>query len=875
MQHKAEKFVRQIECLSAIVMAISAALWGAYWSGFAWVGDKLVKAFLAKPYFFALSVLVSMALVWGFHRRDFYRKYPLLWSFVPCCFLLFWGSAYLGNFDWERVIPVAFACLIAYILYVAMTAEPKERENVDEPEDDLLGRGHLYQNITDEIMSINPQNLGKRAVAICGDWGSGKSHLVRYIKRRLLQYSPSSDTSPIKGYRVLTVDLWSCRTPESAWKHIAAEVISATTTYKGDIFSRTNWAMLRLLNILNLPLESHVAETVKFFANSSSNEKEACENLTSLINFEECKRPLVLILENLDRCQDEVIVSLLPLMERLKRIDGMIVIGVIAKNRVIAQFDRKIDIAGYMMKLFDLPMFIPRPTEKDAKNMCHEIFKQKQQESPELSAPHLAEIISRDKLLKLDNPRQIQRFCSRLWQLDARYLSRFQDDTSRDMYNAFFSVISREETVLWVAALDLFYPNIHQYLMEQKSSALNFIKGIPNALLFSEEETDIDGETEDKIVLQWKQKYSETETWPFTDRLLSSILQRLKSTDYSYLRYALFKEYASLSEVSLMDCKNFLNMSDDVRKYGLENMIKKYYGNKLNPNSLYKLYGDIFEYVLSCPYSRNAAEFIRGCIDENKNWIKSGRKEIYISYKDDLILFYKIMAYEMNAPKSNLFHSLLKAIPLRLVSEVLKNLLAYKNGFPITFDLENSVWYLFDQIKKTPFSTQIGQLSTRYAYLLCDAICNGSINRSMAEGCKFDIHDNYSKQFQKGVTRFIWKKLNPISDRFEELCEKLIYALTYQTIEKGKKRKAMPCHLPYVKIWCELCDKIHFSEAVFSPSVDMLLQKTKLLIREELERIRKELQESDVKHAGSTSIILKRQEMGTEKVLSLLEHRDI
>lgn len=352
--------------------------------------------------------------------------------------------------------------------------------NRPEYEDENLGRRLFYKRNVRLIRRMLLRNLGKSGltVAVYGAWGSGKSHFLRYIERNLCVTEEQSDVINSNGYTgkcvIAKVDLWQTHTMDEAWEQIAVALSASLTGWRSYIsHTRVVNSFMKAVTAINEKKLSPFVYVVKDFLYGGDDYSDGVNEINKMLKDKE--GAAVLFLDNVERCDIEIVMKLLPLLERLKKIHNLVVIAAIAREELEARFVAngytEEQLQGALNKLFDNVMRLPECSENSYTSMFYEMVKHSY-----YNCPTLRHYVQRRRTFIFGSPREVERIVDHLAAVDERYLARYSNKLNDGKW------ISCYECVFKMEIVRLLYPKIYSFLL-RKNDVLNFLKKVPRELL--------------------------------------------------------------------------------------------------------------------------------------------------------------------------------------------------------------------------------------------------------------------------------------------------------------------------------------------------------------------------------------------------------
>lgn len=279
--------------------------------------------------------------------------------------------------------------LIAWwLLQISKVLTPVEQLDAEPLEQ--LGRAYSYDGLVRYVREqASDAALDKRktggALSIVGAWGSGKSHCLDYIKIKLANKMEMQDVKP-RGFQTLEmygehsiaiqslmyeekfliceVCLWKCRSVEDAWLNIINELyhkIYGNASHRlSALPNRGVLSILRLASMCSIQEASILVAILEVVLSSTDgNVQINAEKIDSALG----KRRALLILDDVERCDYEIICRLFPLIQQLRKITKLTIICSISEEELEQVYKREgcqaDTLHGYLMKVFDYMHTLP------------------------------------------------------------------------------------------------------------------------------------------------------------------------------------------------------------------------------------------------------------------------------------------------------------------------------------------------------------------------------------------------------------------------------------------------------------------------------------------------------------------------------------
>lgn len=286
--------------------------------------------------------------------------------------------------------------------------------------DDLHRR--YFANRLAEIFGT-PGTMVNR-VAILGDWGSGKTTVLRLTADRLRK-------DPRHKFTPIFVNPWKAETVAEAWAMISTAVSQAMGNRPLLTWAWIRHPSLRWLIEL-FPSPGPFRELLKLLTSSTQFSREA---LVTRINcdLENHSSKVVVLVDDMERTDPRVLRELFPLIDQvsaLKNIAFIFAIDPAQVSRAFAEDARcSPQTKGFLDKVFDLQIQLPQAVTEDMAIML-------ESEAKRRGAQKLARALPRFRELLPPNPRLALRFLEDAIVKEQIFLARY--GTEEIAYTAAF-----------------------------------------------------------------------------------------------------------------------------------------------------------------------------------------------------------------------------------------------------------------------------------------------------------------------------------------------------------------------------------------------------------------------------------------------------
>ena len=249
---------------------------------------------------------------------------------------------------------------------------------------DVLDRKEQISVLTSVIKAID----GPCVLGIDGPWGSGKTTFIRMWAQHLLD----------EKFPVVSFNAWETDFSDDPFLALSDEISQALQEYRGRSFDakiekvlekskevaiRATPAVIRILTagVLDVStiLEQELGQTLASYAQekvsayrgaqrSLRDFRNSLQDAALSVSDTEGGLPLVVVIDELDRCRPSYAVGLLEIAKHLFSVDR--VVFILAVNReqlahsVCALYGNNFDGEGYLRRFFDIELRLPDPNRK-------------------------------------------------------------------------------------------------------------------------------------------------------------------------------------------------------------------------------------------------------------------------------------------------------------------------------------------------------------------------------------------------------------------------------------------------------------------------------------------------------------------------------
>lgn len=617
--------------LSVIILSIVCGIYGPSWLKETWVAQWLENPFGVVCYMLLCSV-GAMGIMLSLGRF----RWPLI--SVICSLLLYipLTAAYLLDFRWDALLPVG-VCMIAAVSMLSIILPPRPRP-FRKPSDDYLGRRLLYISTGAEIKRLLKEKEGCGvSVLVSGPWGIGKSHFINFLVYTLLPqaenwlrrplFAQDSQPEDDMEFVATSVDVWksAANGSRTMWQDVADALSSAISGKSPEGKNKWRENLFQLLRLINIPTPTF-AEDVLSMVTSGVGGDISHESAISKRIRESGKR-YILILDNLDRCDERKRVSLFPLIERLKRIEGLVTICGFSVEETL-KLKPQSNIQGALLKIFDISITIP-PAEKKYMDayMAHLV-----DAYGENGCPHFRSWMRRQSL-PFTTPREIETVVRSLCYLERNYLSFLPQPVD------FFASITipLADVIFYVEVLRRLFPEWAMKL----AAADNFRALLEHwhGAIKTDKIKDKTSANEDEHgnAIARKGLFEKELMDLHDDALLRALILIMNKCEDSYLSAAINQSYLHVKTAPEPICRQVLEVFRTGHHSEPLSAIRSFFGPAIN-NKVEEvpLYADILAYAYTQMQDADI-DYIRACIGQDIQREGTPYAEMYLK-SQELIL---------------------------------------------------------------------------------------------------------------------------------------------------------------------------------------------------------------------------------------------
>lgn len=805
------------------LMIVASVLCGIFWQQCGWLHAGMQRV-LASPFGLSVALCMSSACALGAGMVLKRSQASFLWPVLLGPVLFFWLLAAGEHFCWESLYGV-FLCLgVLLLLFFPFLRRREESERRADP--DIIGRRLLYQRMGSRIRYLlgTPSRRGV-TVVVTGPWGSGKSHFINYLASGLQElYVPRRDDEMaehayVGRFTVCSVDLWRSKDKEAMWNDIAAALASAISGRQVQLLNRWRSLATELLQAFHLPAFS-LMDTILRVVTSGVDDAASAEGvLERRINYP--KNAYILVLDNLDRCNQLKVEALFPLIERLRRIRGLVTICAIAPE-VLARQCERYNGSGYsltqsLLKVFDVSLPLPKVPVKYVNP-----FLLRAVEELKLKCPHIRGWIQRQKL-RFDTPRQMENIIHQLGLLDNCYLNRGDEVEFEPFDEA--AELSKIDAAFYMAALRVVAPALAGVL-ERAAHPLSLLgctkdmwgalpQDIPQAAAGNE-----------GVWAEWRAVLDDFRQ----SELLKSLVESLSELDAESLAYAIEQAYLRMSALTQSECRAVIKLSEE-KSVLPRRALKLCFPKDFIPVEEEALYRSVLEYAMKrAEYAGSYIGYAAKCL-LNDIIPENGAYHVYV-HSPELLMQLLDAVYSIKKQSSAHYEAwkeylsdYLKQTDSQVLCAVLNELagvVLYRDESPLLWEYARRLYMArrwgeghgrtrqIGRMMPANISVLCGMAFRQYAWCICEEVLTADFVGEYSSA--FFWGDEYLKSMLKAVDECADLHADQFRDkRMHKYWLRLLMRAVYPM--RGQRDKVF-CEYNYAQIWWRLFSRLGGSKFV-------------------------------------------------------------
>lgn len=624
------------QCVLVCVSGTSAILCAIYWQEIQCLHEFIQWCF-KTPWFMCLAISWSfISLSWVYIVRR-YTISSVLWFTVVAPVACFWLLAGAEHFNWATLSGIMWCLAVGAVIIFPIVKLGVKEPKIAEP--DRIGRRLLYQRASEHIRRLVGAELSRgTSVAVCGPWGSGKSHFINYLAMSLRgNYVRPADEEGFaeeneiyKGcFEVCRVDLWQSRDKEAMWNDIAVSLVSSITGRNIQIVNSVRSFVVSVSQVVHIPFTPLVDAVLQLITTGVDGKSTGGGVLENRIKA--TGKGYILVLDNVDRCSREKIDALFPIIERLKRIKGLVTICGIAQEK-LSRISEKQDFdlnqfSETLIKVFDIILPIPAISDKYALSfMRYLLYKQNG------DFPHVRSWISRQdkdekKRLKFDTPRQMENLINHFVLMENCYFQRYDRRYRNHKKGASANFQSYINASLYFAVMRVVFP-AYAALMEKCENCndllqrtIDYLKSTPirdseDSLATSEDPQSQENRENssnayraysDGIMHKICEGYSSSE-------LFKSLINVLLKIGDEELLYAVKQDYLCITDLTIKECHMVMREYERSPRSLMQIIRDKFWKSYMNDDES-NIYHSMLNYCISHISNNTCQKIVEQCID--------------------------------------------------------------------------------------------------------------------------------------------------------------------------------------------------------------------------------------------------------------------
>ena len=261
--------------------------------------------------------------------------------------------------------------------------QPREIEvpETDPFRNDLLGRRESVEVLTHLVGSLE----GPCVLAVDAAWGNGKTTFLRiwaqYLRKQefpIVQFNAWETDFSGEPFIALSTELTDGL--QEYTNESMAQKVETTKERAKEVLRRAMPGVIRLATAgildINPLLEKEVGQALASYAEERLSEyhaaqesvkkfRDALQEMAEAVSKSKGGRPLIVMIDELDRCRPSYAVELLEVAKHLFAVDR--IVFVLAVNRselahsIKALYGNEFDAQGYLRRFFDVDFVLPAP----------------------------------------------------------------------------------------------------------------------------------------------------------------------------------------------------------------------------------------------------------------------------------------------------------------------------------------------------------------------------------------------------------------------------------------------------------------------------------------------------------------------------------
>lgn len=355
-----------VSFISLYVITVCLLLLGKMNMEYALLLLAMLAGFLSLP-----SILL------GLKTKCFFASYTII---------CIGGISLIGYACGQKEVSIIIALAPAACVFIVCSLRNYGfySENPETVNEDLLNRTEEYDGLLEEIRvladptvkemdtsnSENKSDVNGINIALCSPWGSGKSHFFNYL-RVYLRKKKEKGLGWEDAFSISNVDVWKIQREEELWKEVNNVLLRAILGMNGSIAYLVEQNLFRAIF-------QHTTEgkSVQLIYDLIYRNNDAFS--LDLINQKLKNRRVLLIFEDIERARPEIIEALLPLLDRLRRMNNVFSLCSLDKEELQSKINNSTSIKNYqsyMSKVFDRNIYLSPAEPRDIGEMLSTLLK--------------------------------------------------------------------------------------------------------------------------------------------------------------------------------------------------------------------------------------------------------------------------------------------------------------------------------------------------------------------------------------------------------------------------------------------------------------------------------------------------------------------
>jgi hypothetical protein len=467
--------------------------------------------------------------------------------------------------------------LIYFVIKVKNRVVKVEKEDkgidsaLNNPEDDCLRRDSFAKNIFNLISFKEEDVKTHLRVGILGDWGSGKTTVMNFIKFYCQE----------KKYPVAEFHPWQFHSRKEAWEGFLASINKGIEEYEGKkrFKSKKNINFLLekakdLIDIFN-PKVAKIME--KLILSPLKNQlDETKTKVSKALEKVFGNKKFYIFIDDLDRAEPEIIYDMLMLLNEIININQCVFIIGIDPQSVLDILKKKFSYEKaeeFLDKIINWKFELPLPADRDWKYFLESEIKNGLQELKQEEIRTVLEFFPK-------NPRKFKYYLRYVDNLHRSFLKRFNDDDGLNWKLIYLGQLLRVE-----------FPVLFRKFFQEKILIKEIADGNRGSFI---ERTikSASGNTKQIEKPKWEEKietFLEENNCKETEKF-KEIFIAMKNCVYYSDEFEIKKHLMVSEDLELMSWKEYFDFINEIKEEQIssEVKIKKFFINCINKREIEK-----------------------------------------------------------------------------------------------------------------------------------------------------------------------------------------------------------------------------------------------------------------------------------------------